>query len=75
MEFILGMAGAFLCVALLVSGVALGWYLAGKYSRRVTAETLTETEKRRLKDEHEAFNRLQNYSVEDAYRMYPVSKE
>ena len=75
MEFILGMAGAFLCVALFIFGMVLGWYLSGKYSRRVTAESLTEAEKRRLRDEAEAWTCLHNYSVEDAYQIHPGSKE
>ena len=75
MEFILGMAGAFLCVALFFLGAVLGWYAAGKYSRRVTADALTEEERRRLRDEAEAWQSLHNYSVEDAYQIKPGSKE
>ena len=42
MEFLLGMAGAVLCLALYALGVFTGWRLSEKYNRRVTAEKLTQ---------------------------------
>lgn len=77
MEFLYGFLGALACLMMISSGVMLGWSLKARdYARnqRVTAESLTESERRFLKDQHESFNRLQNYSVEDAYNLHPKDK-
>ena len=75
MEFILGIVGAMLAVALFSLGVFLGWRFCEKFNRRVTAEKLTEEQQRQLKAEAEAWKQLHNYSVEDAYQIQPRSKE
>lgn len=75
MEFLLGMAGAVLCLALYALGVLTGWRLSEKYNRRVTAEKLTEAQERELRAEAEAWKCLHNYSVEDAYQIQPRSEE
>ena len=77
MEFILGFLGAILAMSLFAGGVALGCWLKEKeFARRqkVTAEQLTEAQKRRLREEEEAWSALHNYSVEDAYNMAPIPK-
>ena len=77
MEFLLGFLGAILAMSLFAGGVALGCWLKEKeFARRqkVTAEQLTEHEKRRLREEQEAWSALHNYSVEDAYNMAPIPK-
>lgn len=66
MEFFYGVAGALVVLALLGFGFFMGW-MAHKSSRIVTAEKLNEQERRRMKQEQEAFNLLQNYTVERAY--------
>ncbi len=77
MEFLFGFLGAMLAVCLLLGGVALGWVLREKMlakERQITANQLTEAEKRRLREEQEAWTALHNYSVEDAYGIYPSPK-
>ena len=77
MEFLLGFLGAILAMSLFAGGVALGCWLKEKeFTRRqkVTAEQLTEAQKRRLREEEEAWSALHNYSVEDAYNMAPIPK-
>ena len=74
MEFVLGFLGALLAVGLFAGGAILGWRGNEKFrdqTQRVTAEQLTEAEKRRLREEQEAWTALHNYSVEDAYGIYP----
>jgi hypothetical protein len=75
MEFLMGIAGAVLAFALFFLGVCLGWHFCEKYSRRVTAEKLTEEQERELRAEAEAWKCLHNYSVEDAYQIQHRSKE
>ena len=75
MEFILGIAGAVLAFTLLFLGMFLGWRACEKFSRRVTAEKLTEAQERELRAEAEAWRSLHNYSMEDAYQIQPRSKE
>ena len=77
MEFLLGFLGALLAMGLFIGGVALGcWLKEQEFARRqkVTAEQLTESQRRRLQEEQEAWSALHNYSVEDAYNMAPVPK-
>lgn len=77
MEFLLGFLGAILAMSLFAGGVALGcWRKEKEFARRqkVTAEQLTEAQKRRLREEEEAWSALHNYSVEDAYNMAPIPK-
>lgn len=69
MEIFIGFIVAFVTVLLLFGGIALGWYLRGKYGHHVTAEALTESQRQRIRDEEQAWHCLHNYSVEDAYQM------
>jgi hypothetical protein len=78
MEFLFGFLGAVIAVCLLLGGVALGWVLREKMfakERQITAGQLTEAEKRRLREEQEAWTALHNYSVEDAYGIYPKTSD
>lgn len=72
MEYVLyGFAGALAVIALLGLGFFAGWK-AHKNSRVITAKELSERERRRLMAEQEAFNMVQNYTVERAYGMADV---
>lgn len=74
MEFLLGFLGAILAVGLFVTGAVLGWRCKERdfaRNQQATAEKLTEAEKRRIKEEQEAWTALHNYSVEDAYNLNP----
>lgn len=70
MEFLLGAAGALLCMVLLGAGAVCGWQ-ARKHTAAVTAEPLTEQQKQRLREEQEAWSALHHYSVDDAYGICP----
>ena len=77
MEFLLGFLGAVLAVALFGLGMYAEWKLrerACERQQKVTAEQLTEEQKRMLREEQEAWKALHNYSVEDAYNIYPAPK-
>jgi ubiquinone biosynthesis protein UbiJ len=77
MEFLYGFLGALACLLMISGGVMIGWSLKTRdYARnqRVTAEALTEKQKQALKEEHEAWLCMQNYSVEDAYDLHPNDK-
>lgn len=66
MAFIMGFAGAAVVLGLLGAGIFLGWRLA-KGQLPPAAEAPTERESQRLREEQEAFQLLQNYTVERAY--------
>lgn len=76
MEYVLyGFAGALAVIALLGLGFFVGW--KAHRSRRIImtkelAEELSEQERKRLRQEQEAFNLVQNYTVERAYGMVDV---
>ena len=77
MEFILGFLGALLAVGLFVAGMCLGWRVrqwSYEHTQKSTAEQLTEEQKRRAREEQEAWMALHNYSVEDAYNLRPEPK-
>lgn len=71
MDFVFGFIGALLAVFLLVLGGVAGWKLRSAELKRTRAavDPLPEAEMRRLREEQQAFFRLQNYTVEDAYGM------
>lgn len=72
MEVLLGFFGAVLAGVLFFSGVWVGCRLKDReFERRqiVTAEQLSEIQKRRVLEEQEAWRHLHNYSVEDAYEI------
>ena len=80
MEFLIGFLGAIIAVALFILGIVAGYVLRGKEyekTQRVTAEQLSEAQRRRLQEEQEAWTALHNYNVEDAYAMHrqPSEKE
>ncbi|MBQ6986914.1 MAG: hypothetical protein IJQ25_08015, partial [Oscillibacter sp.] len=58
---VIGFCGALLCLALFGAGTAAGWYLY-RLTRKRDASTPPEA-----RSEFDAFRRLQNYTVEDAY--------
>ncbi|MBQ1792835.1 MAG: hypothetical protein II008_21885 [Oscillospiraceae bacterium] len=68
--FIYGVLGMLFTVALFAGGVAVGWHLRIRYTAR-TADAvkteLSEQEKRRQKEDAQAFSQLANYSPELAY--------
>lgn len=68
MSFLLGMAGALLCVALVGLGFYFGWQMYPRL-HRAEAPALSQEERQKLMDQQEAFKALMNYSVEDAYGM------
>ena len=77
MEFLIGFIGALACLCLISGGFVLGWTAKKRdleHRQQVTAEQLTEKERQFLKDEQEAFNRLQNYSAEVAYNLHPKDR-
>ena len=72
MEFVIGFGGAVVAMILMIAGVVFGWKsreCAYERETRATAEQLTEVEKRRLREEAEAWMALHNYSADDAYGM------
>ena len=68
MSFLLGMAGALLCVALACLGFYFGWRTYPRF-HKVESPALTQEERQKLMEQQEAFRALMNYSVEDAYGM------
>ncbi|MBR4212037.1 MAG: hypothetical protein IKR84_06600 [Oscillibacter sp.] len=61
MYFVIGFCGALVCLALFGAGTAAGWCLYRLTRKR---EVSPPAEAR---SEFDAFRRLQNYTVEDAY--------
>lgn len=61
-----GALGAFLTLFVLATGIIIG---RGMNAPRKPADEPTEAEKRRMREAQEAFDRLQNYTVEQAYGM------
>ena len=77
MEFVIGFGGALVCLLLLIGGCVIGWHLKvvdDRHARRVTAEELSEKQKRRLAEEQEAWRELYNYNIETAYDL-PVNQK
>ena len=74
MDLLMGLTGALMLLTGFFGGVFLGWRARGLdagRSTKVTAQPLTEAQKRRLRDQREAWNALQGYGVEDAYNLHP----
>lgn len=72
MEFIIGAIGALVILALLFGGVVIGWKLKAyevQHTQRVTAETLTESQKKMIRDQQEAWQQIHDYNVETAYGL------
>lgn len=69
-DFFYGVLGMLCTMLLFGCGVALGWRLHIRYQEKTAAALkteLTEQEKRRQKEEAQAFGQLTNYSPELAY--------
>ena len=63
-----GFAGAVIALSLFGAGVFAGWQVHA-HTTRPAARRPGERERRRLREEQDAFRRLQNYTVEDAYGL------
>lgn len=61
-----GALGAFLTLLVLAMGIIIGRMLA---MPKPPADKPTEAELKRIREAQEAFDRLQNYTVEQAYGM------
>ena len=75
-EYLIGAAGMLLTLAAFAGGVFFGRSLSGKRCRGpATAEDAEESaeklqaDKKRMKEETEAFRLLQNYNASVAYKM------
>jgi len=71
MEFLIGFIGAIMAVLLLTAGFAAGWMGCRMHLKRTTTkpEVMGEQERKRLLEQQQAFQYLQNYSAERAYGM------
>ena len=71
MNFLIGFFGGLAVVALIGAGFAGGWVARGAFARHTApkAEQPGEAERRKLIEEQQAFNHIQNYSTERAYGM------
>lgn len=71
MTFFMGFAGALSAVGLLGLGTVLGWkaHAALTLRTRPRPKAAEERERRRLLEQQQAFQTLQNYSQERAYGM------
>ena len=70
--FIYGVIGMLFTVALFAGGVWLGWHLRIRYADKTAAAVkteLSEQEKRRQKEDAQAFGQLANYNPEMAYGL------
>ena len=66
MHFIIGFCGALACLGVFGLGVVIGWNV---YLRVHSADALPAPQGQAVRDEQDAFRRLQNYSAEDAYGL------
>ena len=71
MTFFMGFAGALSAVGLLGLGIVLGWKAHAALPLRTSPrpKAAEERERRRLLEQQQAFQSLQNYSQERAYGM------
>ena len=68
--FIYGVLGMLFTIALFAGGIYLGWRLRIRYEDKTAAALkieLSEQEKRRQREDAQAFGQLANYSPEMAY--------
>lgn len=70
-EILLGFVGALALITLLSGGGLAGWHLHKTFVKHTSpvAEPPGEKERRRLIEEQQAWNIMQNYSAERAYGM------
>jgi len=74
--FLYGVFGMLFTVALFAAGVYTGWRVRIRYTEKTAAALrteLSEQEKRRQKEDAQAFNQLANYSPEMAYGLVKAS--
>jgi hypothetical protein len=79
LQFLYGFLGAMFCIVLFFAGVLVGWKVKDADAERRSVKPVDppqEAERQRLIEQQQAFHRIQNYSVEDAYGMNedPVAK-
>lgn len=75
-NFLYGVLGMLSTIALFAGGMAVGWHLRIRYTEKTAAALrteLSEQEKRRQKEDAQAFNQLANYSPEMAYGLVRAS--
>lgn len=73
MTFFYGVLGMLLTLVLFAGGVVLGWHLRIKYQDKTKAAVhfeLSEQEKKRQKEDAQAFDQLVNYGPEIAYGLH-----
>lgn len=78
MEFVYGVIGALAVLILFFGGGFAGWKLREYVYQRACeqkAKELTESERRQLMDQQEAFRQMQNYNVDVAYGWKPPRPE
>lgn len=78
MEILWGIFGALLTIGLVVGGFVAGWKmndLCREKSAAAVQEELTEQDKKRLREDNEAFQQLLNYNSDVAYGIKPSSDE
>lgn len=68
MSILYGAFGAIAVLTLLALGFFAGWAAHGRFCRS-RAERPEEAELRRLREEQDAFHRLQNYNADVAYGL------
>lgn len=69
MQFLIGAAGAFLFIGILVTGVVVGWKAHARYAVQKTTEQATKEELQKIKEHDDAFHAVTGYSVEQAYGL------
>lgn len=77
LSLLTGALGAIVVIALLCGGFAAGWCAREKL-KDFTPEKVDgpdETELRRLRAEHEAFQDLMNFNIDKAYGPPPINTE
>ncbi|MBQ6205526.1 MAG: hypothetical protein IJK52_00435 [Oscillospiraceae bacterium] len=67
MYFIIGFCGALTCLGVFGLGVVIGWNVYLRVHN--SADALPAPQGQAVRDEQDAFRRLQNYSAEDAYGL------
>ena len=70
-NILLGFVGALAVIALLATGGVIGWHLHKAFVKHTSpvAAPPEEKERRRLIEEQQAWNTMQNYSMERAYGL------
>jgi hypothetical protein len=71
--FFYGVLGMLVTLLLFAGGVVLGWHLRIRYDDKTKAAVhieLTEQEKKRQKEDAQAFDQLVNYGPEIAYGLH-----